>query len=147
MDREVYVVGFLLCKSNVLLVEKKRPEWQKGLWNGIGGRVEPGESVDVAMRREFREEAGLDVDKWHLFCTEMGTNCVVYFYRADVQTTRSVERDVNDVGETLEWHHVDHVVDSPVVGNLRWLVPMAMDWRGISGTVRTNDNIRERPTW
>lgn len=31
--------------------------------SGIGGKVEPGESFQEAMRREFREETGVDVDR------------------------------------------------------------------------------------
>lgn len=56
-----YVVGFLFDtkKTVVLLVEKKRPEWQKGLLNGVGGSIEEGETPEQTMHREAREEVGL----------------------------------------------------------------------------------------
>ena len=46
MIKKHYVLGFIFNrqKDNVLLVEKKRPEWQKGKWNGIGGKIKENES-------------------------------------------------------------------------------------------------------
>ena len=32
-----------------------------GLWSCFGGEVEPGETLEQAARREFREETGVDV--------------------------------------------------------------------------------------
>ena len=58
-----YVCGFLFSpdRSRVLLIRKRRPAWQAGRLNGVGGKVEAGEALYHAMRREFREEAGLDL--------------------------------------------------------------------------------------
>ncbi len=44
----------------VLVVQRGRPPGV-GLWSVPGGRVEPGESDEQAVRREVREETGLDV--------------------------------------------------------------------------------------
>mmetsp|Transcript_123408 Transcript_123408/g.394828 ORF Transcript_123408/g.394828 Transcript_123408/m.394828 type:complete len:208 (+) Transcript_123408:3-626(+) len=44
--------------SQVLLGMKKRGFGQ-GKWNGFGGKLEPGESVEAAAVRELREESGL----------------------------------------------------------------------------------------
>jgi 8-oxo-dGTP pyrophosphatase MutT (NUDIX family) len=41
----------------VVLMMKRRPHWQGGRWNGVGGRVEPGEDIFTAMHREH---AGAD---------------------------------------------------------------------------------------
>jgi 8-oxo-dGTP pyrophosphatase MutT (NUDIX family) len=62
-----YVVGFLLSDdlARVAVIRKLRPQWQVGLLNGIGGRIEPGEEPLVAMNREFHEEAGVHVGSWH----------------------------------------------------------------------------------
>jgi 8-oxo-dGTP diphosphatase len=56
-----YVVGFQFNNAGdrVALIKKGRPEWQAGLWNGIGGGVERGESAEQAMEREFQEETEL----------------------------------------------------------------------------------------
>ncbi|KAM9393453.1 oxidized purine nucleoside triphosphate hydrolase [Pholidichthys leucotaenia] len=47
--------------SRVLLGMKKRG-FGAGKWNGFGGKVEPGEAIEAAARRELLEESGLTVD-------------------------------------------------------------------------------------
>jgi ADP-ribose pyrophosphatase YjhB (NUDIX family) len=56
-----YVCGFLFshCGKYVYLIRKKRPGWQAGYLNGVGGRVERAESYETAMLREIYEEAGV----------------------------------------------------------------------------------------
>jgi ADP-ribose pyrophosphatase YjhB (NUDIX family) len=87
MNKREYVVGYLFSsdKEYVALIEKTNcpPEqaWQEGCLNGIGGKVAPGyfehtqwvkeETPEQAMRREFHEEAGVDIPKenWDNFLT------------------------------------------------------------------------------
>lgn len=69
-----YVVGYAFRSDYgaVALIEKRKPAWQAGKLNGIGGKIEPGESPEAAMSREFLEEAGLLVHPqcWLHFRTE-----------------------------------------------------------------------------
>lgn len=61
---EHYVVGFAFTQdlSEVILIKKNRPSWQVGLYNGIGGHIEPGEYCIEAMLREFKEETSVATD-------------------------------------------------------------------------------------
>lgn len=52
----------LLVKENKLLLAMKKRGFGKGKINGIGGKVQDGESVEVAAARETREEIGVIVD-------------------------------------------------------------------------------------
>lgn len=61
---EIYVVGFITDDNRVLLINKNRPKWQEGLFNGIGGKVEGNESPLEAMIRETKEETGLEINEW-----------------------------------------------------------------------------------
>jgi 8-oxo-dGTP pyrophosphatase MutT (NUDIX family) len=84
MNKTEYVVGFCFDKDReqVALIVKNRPKWQAGKLNGIGGHVEPGETVHEAMVREFQEETGVLVPTWHNFLTLHYPDSVLYFYRA-----------------------------------------------------------------
>ena len=64
-----YVVGFLFNPdmTEVVLIKKNRPDWQKGLLNGVGGKIESGEDPITAMIREFKEETGVEIYNWNLF--------------------------------------------------------------------------------
>jgi G:T/U-mismatch repair DNA glycosylase/ADP-ribose pyrophosphatase YjhB (NUDIX family) len=48
------------AKGRVLLVRFQHPVSGDAWWATVGGGVDPGESEEVALRRELREEAGLD---------------------------------------------------------------------------------------
>lgn len=56
-----YTVTFLFNSKleRVWLIEKQKPEWQKGCLNGIGGKIEEGETPLKCAVRELYEEAGL----------------------------------------------------------------------------------------
>jgi len=150
-----YVAGFLFYRGRVLLVQKNRPHWQAGLWNAVGGKVEDEETPEVAMQREFVEETGLHVHPsgWQCFCTEAGRDYTVHFYRATLVDTAAdlVVRPQNDVGEKLSLLSLHELVGADawarVVGNLNWLIPMALDWRGMVAIVAARDDITERPSW
>ena len=45
----------------VLVAQRPPGSWQAGRWEFPGGKVEPQESDEDALRRELREELGIDV--------------------------------------------------------------------------------------
>jgi 8-oxo-dGTP diphosphatase len=153
MTKLEMVAGFLFERQGgdnyrVLLVEKKRPPWQEGLLNGVGGKVEAGEEPLMAMHREFVEETGIkDAYPWRLFCTEVGRDYVVHFYCAFVDEFPDY-RAFNDKNEALTdvWPMND---SRDRIGNLRWLIPLACDWRAISNVVVNVEHadIREHASW
>jgi len=76
------VVGFMFNRHGdaVVLIEKKKPDWQKGLLNGVGGKIEVMESPIDAMVREFKEETGADTlpGMWQPFAKMEGDDWEVY---------------------------------------------------------------------
>jgi ADP-ribose pyrophosphatase YjhB (NUDIX family) len=60
-------VGALIFEgSNILLVERAKEPLQ-GYWSLPGGIVEVGEKLEDAVRREVREETGLEIDPLEMF--------------------------------------------------------------------------------
>lgn len=47
--------------DRILLIRRAHPPME-GAWSIPGGRVEPGETLPEALRREIQEECGLDID-------------------------------------------------------------------------------------
>lgn len=58
-----YTLGFVFAKRpsghHVLLLRKARPAGQAGRFNGVGGKLEAGETPHECMAREAEEEVGL----------------------------------------------------------------------------------------
>jgi len=61
-ERPLVGVGAVIIeRSRVLLVERGQPP-QQGQWSLPGGLLEVGERLEEAVRREVREETGLEVE-------------------------------------------------------------------------------------
>lgn len=168
-----YVAGFYFVtlpsvpdEHHVLLVRKNNPDWQRGLWNGVGGKVEkyerdrPGaprtetDHIAEEMAREFLEETGIQTlaSAWHRFaierCESPEFQYEVHFYTMHVRPTKMpVVPPHNDVLEALAFHKLARVFREPVVGNLRWLLPLARDWRGVTAIIETPVDIKHNPSW
>lgn len=149
-QRQVMVAGFVFSGDNrMLLVNKRKPAWQDQLWNAVGGKVEGSETPLQAMVREFDEETGVCLDNWTLFCTEVGRDYVVHFFKVTLGDTWHKWPLRNDAGEPLSWVFAHDVPQMACVGNLTWLVPLARDWRMLRKPVVVDfvDDIRENPAW
>lgn len=62
------VIGYLLRSDSVLLGVRKRVSDNLGhlLIAGIGGRLEPGETSELALQREIEEEIKVRIKAWRL---------------------------------------------------------------------------------
>ena len=58
-------------KTLMIYRNKKPGDMHKGKWNGLGGKLEPGETPEECARREIFEESGLRVSslQWKGFLT------------------------------------------------------------------------------
>ncbi len=56
------VVIMLILSGNSVLMGRS-PGWPEGMYSLLAGFVEPGESLEAAVRREVREEAGIEVGR------------------------------------------------------------------------------------
>ncbi len=127
-----YVLGFRfdLEKKNVVLIEKLKPEWQKGSYNGIGGKVEEFDKVGgkdykiAAMVREFREETGIETfaHSWTHHVTMTNKDWTVFVFRStgDISTAQTMEKEEVVIGSVDD-------IPTKVLHNLKWLIPLLLD--------------------
>ena len=132
-----FVVGFAfnMNASFVLLIRKLHPSWQKGHLNGIGGKVEEGETTPEAMCRECEEETGLSLT-WQrrgmiqgIHSDEEGYTahdgnafqcCIFYAYSHDIFEFKQTEDEV------LGIYRPDRLNEERIVEDLRFLIPFGM---------------------
>ena len=122
-----YVLGFAfdIRQQQVLLIQKVKPEWQKGCINGIGGKIDEGESSMQAMAREFREEAGVltKPHHWVYQCEMIGHDwSVSVFYTC-------TDKIFNFTDMTIEKCGIYSINRLPlnIITNVNWLIPFCLD--------------------
>jgi 8-oxo-dGTP pyrophosphatase MutT (NUDIX family) len=136
-----YTVGFLFRNQDteVALIRKRKPIWQRGLLNGIGGHVEDGETPLECQKREFSEEADAIVDDWREFCVLNVKDAVVHFF-----VSRQPALIRSKTSETVGWYPVTDLVRARTLENLRWLIPMALDKDRIHAVVEEGNSPAEQ---
>jgi 8-oxo-dGTP diphosphatase len=121
-----YVVGFLFSTDlkKVVLVEKNRPEWQAGLLNGVGGKVEQGESPLEAMIREFNEEAGATITQWkHYANMSHGDQFSIDVFA----TTGDLNQASTKTDEFIGIYELAEIQKLATIENIPWLLLLAKD--------------------
>ena len=131
---KAYVLGFIRDGSRILLIEKKRPDWQAGKINGIGGKIEAGESPLVAMRRECKEESGLIISNWVKVVTMQDRDWIMHCFR----TYGPVLEAQTMTDEALFIARSD-CLPANVLPKLHWLIPLCFDQQ-ITKSVLINYN-------
>lgn len=136
--RTTYVCGLYFSKdcSQVALIRKRRPTWQEGRLNGPGGHDVPGESPFDAMVRNFKEETSADCRTWQPLAILRARTWQVHFFRArgsfdGLKTVTDEKVCVRTTALVIQ--------DPTLVGNLRWLIPLAMDDSGVERPVEAWD--------
>ena len=122
-----YCAGFMFSNnlSEVLLIQKVKPAWQAGKWNGIGGELEEEEKPLTAMCREFSEEVCKDTipEQWYNFCTltDGDREWRVHFY----STTGYLHDYIQTTEERPNIFYINNLPDD-LVDHVRYLIPMAL---------------------
>ena len=133
-----YVVGFLFDDDGrrVVLIEKRKPAYQRGLLNGVGGSIETTDATEwVAMSREFAEEAGvgrqgfawekfLDFNTFNSIDGDKTKPAYVAFFRAFDSVAFELARTMTR--ENIHKIEVEDLRLYRTMPNLAWLIPMAL---------------------
>lgn len=136
--RDRFVLGFAFWtdhgvsrRSDVVLIKKKRPHDQAGKVNGIGGKVNDGETLIDAMCREFQQECGIPTEpiRWTYFAELVSETVEVACYLTDLKPT---EHPQSPTDEQVEFFRVAKVHHLPLVDHAEWLIHLARESKALS---------------
>lgn len=131
-------LGYVLSAdgAKVLLVQRnRRPEdLHFGKFNGLGGKLEAGEDIVAGMKREIREEAGIECLHLELRGTiswpGFGTNGADWFgFIFIIDRWQGTVFDGNNEG-TLSWVEVERLTELPLWEGDRFFLPLVFDRAG-----------------
>jgi ADP-ribose pyrophosphatase YjhB (NUDIX family) len=57
----------ILLKDTNILLGKRNKDPERGKWVLVGGKVEPFEPLELTLKREVREEVGIEIDQLKLY--------------------------------------------------------------------------------
>jgi 8-oxo-dGTP diphosphatase len=122
---EVAVGVLLRADDAVLLADRPAGKPYAGYWEFPGGKIEPGESIEHALKRELHEELGIDIagsTPWVTFEFDYPHAYVRLHFRR-IYDWRGEPRGRE--GQRLAFFRLDHPVPQPLlpaaVPALRWL--------------------------
>lgn len=98
----------LVRNGKIILIQDKKTENDRWLWNCPGGMIEPGETTDQAAARECEEEVGIiptKLDKFASIETDFPQTYVDYFISSELKEGKRapwVEAGREDIGEVKE---------------------------------------------
>lgn len=112
-----YIVAAVIfnSKNEVLVVQEAKPDCHKQ-WYLPAGRMEEGESIEEAMRREVKEEAGFDCQPITLLLVqEQGPQWIRFVFLAEI-TGGSLKTLAKADAESLQAGWWDRESDLPLRG-------------------------------
>lgn len=150
MDKPMKTLTLLFLRKDgqVLLAMKKRG-FGEGRWNGVGGKLEEGESIEVAMVRETQEEIGVtptvyekvaDI-RFDEFFKGVATLMHVHVFTASEWKGEPSESDEMKP----QWFAIDSVPYDDMWPDDPYWLPSVLDGKKVSASFRLDesDNIIE----
>lgn len=127
-----YTICFIRSGERLLLLNRNKAP-NMGLWNGLGGKLEPGEHPVDCILREVREEAGIALQGVHYagLVTWGSRHDEVlggmYAFLAEVESAWEGPR--SSLEGLLDWKELSwvlHPQNRGVVGNIQRFLPVMM---------------------
>ena len=127
--------SFIYENSSLLLAMKKRG-FGEGRWNGYGGKVKPGETIEETAIRETDEEIGLKVRELEKrgvidFIFEDRPNEIleVHFFRVKNYSGEPIETEEM----RPQWFHVDNIPLDKMWPDDKYWLPLFMGGKKFKG--------------
>lgn len=126
----------MVCKDDHILLAMKNQGLGVGRWNGFGGKVEEGESIEEAAIREVKEEVAIDVTeliKMGVLEFSFQDNpkvLEVHIFRVDEFEGEPVE---SDEMQKPQWFHFDTIPYSQMWSDDEFWLPLLIGRKKFEG--------------
>ena len=103
---------YIECENCYLMLNrnKRKEDYNKGKWIGLGGHIENGETPADCIKREVREEAGIIVNpnlRGKIFFIDTNYSEIMYLYTASIEEKLLIDCDEG----TLAWIEKDKIFE------------------------------------
>lgn len=134
LDKKIMTEALIVKNGKVLLGQRKKNGFGQGKWLGCGGKVEPGETIDEAMCREFKEEACVSVlefvKRGVLTFHYINDPCMeVHYYEALKNT--GAPKETNEM--IVKWFKIEDIPYDQMFPNDRYWLPMFLKKKFFKG--------------
>ncbi|MFZ3009724.1 MAG: 8-oxo-dGTP diphosphatase [Candidatus Microsaccharimonas sp.] len=142
MNTKTLSLLFLRKGDRVLLAMKKRG-FGEGRWNGVGGKVEDGESIEAAMIRESQEEIGITPTQYE----KVGDISFDEFFKGEptimhvhIFMASKWQGDPTESDEMApKWFHIDDIpYDAMWPDDIYWL-PQVLEGKKVSAQFKLDE--------
>jgi 8-oxo-dGTP diphosphatase/2-hydroxy-dATP diphosphatase len=120
---------------------KKRGHGE-GKWNGFGGKVEQGETIEEGARREMKEEAGIEINKMNklgilefVYQDGSGNMEVHIFYVKEFEGNPVESEEMKP-----KWFDVDEIPYDQMWPDDKYWLPMFLDEKRFKGKFFFNES-------
>ena len=126
----VSAVALIDVDGRVLLAQRPEGKSMAGLWEFPGGKVESGETPEVALIRELQEELGIDTWQSCLAPLTFASHSYDDFHLIMplVACRKWKGAPSPQEGQTLKWVQANQLRDYPMPAADIPLIPILRDW-------------------
>lgn len=140
-----HVTWMILRKEDHVLLGYKKVRFGAGKWNGIGGKVDPGETIEQAAVREMQEESRVTVTEFTKLATitfdqlvyngKKGKTVMHCFVATKWQGNPEETEEIRP-----EWFNISSIpYDEMWIDDTYWL-PAVLEGKHVEATFTWNDN-------
>ena len=113
--RVIEVAAAIIYKDGAYFATQRGYGEFEGMWEFPGGKIEPGESNEVALKREIQEELGIDITIDEFLCTTNydypSFHLTMHCYICSIETGEIVLRE----HKSARW------LTTETLNNVEWL--------------------------
>ena len=116
--KQIEVVAAIIQRDGAYFATQRGYGEFEGMWEFPGGKIEPGESREVALKREIQEELGIDITIDKFLCTTEydypSFHLTMYCYLCGIETWEIELREhksarwlTEELLDSVEWLPAD----------------------------------------